>query len=281
MKWITILTLTTLLPLTSSAIQVTASYGNNTTDNDAVSTGNALTSASAIGATSSELTEVGTSTSAQGARFVGANSGRGVNASSQSLSSISQNIDVSVTWTIVAEDWEEYSISLAPEFHGYLNIEDGANDEAAGDVASFNSFMTLLTVNGSSLVDTLGLSGGSRNVVGSSNLDDTASQLLSGLSGNNTIVLTYSSLSKAAWNSANFQNNRTADAALWGMDGTMDGDNAFTDGFDEYSSSSARDADGLFVDAVVTLDAIPEPATLGLIGLFGGGIFAIRRFFLI
>ncbi len=27
----------------------------------------------------------------------------------------------------------------------------------------------------------------------------------------------------------------------------------------------------------VTLDAIPEPATLGLVGLFGGGIFFIRR----
>ena len=281
MKWITTLTLMALLPLTSSALLVTRSYSNLTSDNDSTTLGDANSITATIGDGFGTITTVGSSTAASGARFQGANSGRGVNAGGREFQSIAQAIDVSVTWTIEAESWEEYSINLTPEFHGYLNVEDGAGDEP-GDMSSFSSFITLLTVNGSSLVDTLDLSGGSRNTAGSSNIDDTASQIISGLSGNNTIVLRYNGTSTARWDTgAGFQNNRTAIATLWGMDGTMNGDVSFTDGFDNYGSSSARNADGLFVDAVVTLDAIPEPATLGLIGLFGGGILAIRRFFLI
>jgi len=266
------------LPLTGSALLVSLSYSNNTTDNDSVSSGDALSGSSTIGATSSELTSAGTSTSAMGARFYGANSGRGVSNLTQQPRSISQSINVTVTWTIIAEDWEEYSFSLTPEFHAYLNILDDAADES-GDSVSFTSLNGSLKQNGGTISDSLNLSGGSRGTAGSSTLNDTASQTLTGLTGNNTISLQYTGTATATWKIAGARNNRTADAVLWGVDGTMNGDVEFSDSFDNYSSSSARNADGIFVDGTVTLDAIPEPASVAMLGVASAlGLFIRRRF---
>lgn len=97
--------------------------------------------------------------------------------------------------------------------------------------------------------------------------------------------------------------------ALWfapiKMSGTSTGGNILTvydssmpgwDGTSDYSQAGGIDADfgqfyyittdqGTLELSSGTLDsvnaAIPEPATIGLIGLFGGGIFAIRRLFMI
>lgn len=48
-----------------------------------------------------------------------------------------------------------------------------------------------------------------------------------------------------------------------------------TEGTYEWTWGSGPTADSL------TLNVIPEPSVLALVGVFGGGIFAIRRFFLI
>jgi hypothetical protein len=160
-----------------------------------------------------------------------------------------------------------------------LNILDDNNDET-GDGATLSSFDATLYLNGNQIVlDGLGLSGGSRTTVGNNSLNDTATQILSGLSGNNTISLQYTGTATATWKIAGIANNRTADAALWGSDGTMDGTGEFTDGFDNYSTSTARNADGLFVDGVVTLQSVPEPASVLMLALGGGLVALKRRFF--
>ncbi|MBI9021502.1 MAG: PEP-CTERM sorting domain-containing protein, partial [Verrucomicrobia bacterium] len=62
-------------------------------------------------------------------------------------------------------------------------------------------------------------------------------------------------------------------------DGTLGfPNNSDQDGFDEYSSSSDRNADGLFMDADITLESVPEPASALMI-LVGGGLIALKRRF--
>jgi hypothetical protein len=57
----------------------------------------------------------------------------------------------------------------------------------------------------------------------------------------------------------------------------MDGD-SFADSFDNYSSSTTRNADGLFVSGTVELTAVPEPATAALlIALPCFAMSALRR----
>jgi len=279
MKWITVLALMACLPLASSALTVNTTFVNNTTDNDSQVTGNATTSASAIGSASSELTAAGTSTADVGAKFVGANSARGTITDANIVPTITQNIDATVTWTILAEDWERYSFDVTSSFNALLNIEDGSNEEPEDNV-SFSALNATFLLNGEAYGNDLGLNGGSRSGVGSSTIGDVASAPLINIFGSNTFSLTYTGTASVTWKTGNtIAGNRTADALLWGMDGTMNGDAAFTDGFDNYASSADRIADGLSVDGVITLDAVPEPATAGLLTISGLLIAAYRRFF--
>lgn len=264
-----------LLAISHADVIITAGYSNGTTDDDSLIFGDAVTGSARIGGVSSAISTLGASSAEQGARFYGAVSGRGTGGQSQTDEGIIQTINVTCIWTITAEEWETYDFDLSAELHGRLNILDDAADES-GDLASLSSLNATLSLNGSPVADTLGLSGGSRSTAGSSTFNDTASQTLSGLSGNNTITLQYSGTTRATWLHAVFQNNRTANAALWGSDGTMDGD-TFPDTFDNYATSTERTGDGLFVGGIATLASIPEPTALSLIGIGSGCMFFLNR----
>lgn len=277
-KWMLGILLLAALPLTSSALIVSRNAFGNTSDSDSVANGASVAGTSLTGGLSSSVTEVGSSSSALGARFYGAVSGRGVWNGIQQAQSLTQSINTTYEWAITAEDWEVYDFSISTALRAYLNILDDNNDES-GDGATLSSFDAKLYLNGSQItLDGLGLSGGARTTVGTNSVDDAASTLLTGLSGNNIITLTYAGSATATWKIAGFQDNRTADAVLWGMNGSMDGD-SFADTFDEYSVSSDRTADGLFVNGVATLQSIPEPASALMIALGAGLLAIIRRLY--
>jgi hypothetical protein len=278
-KWILGLMLLAVLPLSSSALVINTSSSNSTSDNDSTTNGDAGRGRSTIGSTGATVDTVGNNAEL-GYRFTGYNAGRGVDNSGQQAEGIVQDVDVTVTWSIVAESWEEYSFKLNPEFHAFLNILDEGLFQESGDIVSVSGFSAVLKRNGGTVGNTLDLSGGStgdRNAT-PLNVDDTASQLFSGLSGNNTFELRYTATITATWKLAGAQDNRTANAVLWGQNGTMGGD-SFANNFDEYSISSEDPSeDGLFVPATVTLNAVPEPASV-LMLLFGGGVIALKRRF--
>ncbi len=264
-----------VLPLTSSAILITRSYNNSTLDNDDHLQEDASSSQATIGSSSATVDTAGNSSGNMGYRFTG-------QTSAYKAGYIIQTIDVTATWTVTAEDWEEYSITISPELHAYLNIYDYSTDET-DDIAAFSALSSVLRVNGSIVSDTLdGLSGAVRATDGPFTLDNTDSQTLSGYTGNNVFSLQLTTTAFVrAHDGGGLFDNPTGNAVLWGQDGTLDFEqNTSHNGFDEYPSSSDLNADGIFVDADVTLTAIPEPATLSLIGLFGIGVLGARRIFM-
>ena len=277
------LTLTLLIVFvftqSAQALTINVSRSISVNDNDSVSTGDAGYDATppVIGSTSAILDTEGGSAEL-GYRFTGFNSGRGVNNISQQVRSITQNITATVTWTLTEDaPGEIYSFTLNPELHAYLNILDDSNGESS-DQATISNFSATLKQNGGTISDSLNLSGGSRTTVGSSTVNDTNnSQTFTNLTGDHTFELTYTGSTTAAWKIAGFRDNRTADAVLWGQDGTMNGDVEFSDSFDNYSNSTARNADGLFVPATVELIVIPELSSLGLVGIAVAGFFFLFR----
>jgi hypothetical protein len=264
------------MPL-AQALEISISRNISISDSDSVSTGDAGydTTPPVIGTTSATLDTAAQSVE-MGYRFTGFNSGRGVSNINQQVRSITQSIDVSVTWTLTSTvPGETYNFTLNPELHAYLNILDDNNGEAS-DESTFSNLDATLTQNGSQIpLDQLGLTGGTRTTVGSSTVNDTATRTFSNLTGNHEFTLQYTGSTTAAWKIAGLQNNRTANAVLWGQDGTMDGD-SFADSFDNYSNSTARNADGLFVPATVELIVVPEMSSLVLasICLLCGTIFS-------
>jgi hypothetical protein len=270
------------MPL-AQALEISISRTIDIPDDDSVNTGDAGydTTPPVIGTTSASLDTAAQSVE-MGYRFTGFNSGRGVTNGifqSQSLDTITQNIDVSVTWTLTSTlPGETYTFTLNPELHAYLNTLDDSNSEP-NDLSQISNFTAVLKQNGSIISDSLDLTGGSRTTVGSSTINDTNnSQTFTNLTGDNVFVLQYAGSTTTSFHTGTAQDNRTANAVLWGQDGTMNGD-SFADSFDNYSSSSARDADGLFVPATVELIVIPEMSSLVLASLcMGSGLLLyIRR----
>jgi len=270
-KWMILLmvALVAIFPLSGSALLVTRSYSNTTYDNDNDTREAGSTSTASIGVSSSTLSTAGSSSGNMGYRFVG-------QAAAHGTGFMSQYINVTATWTVTAEDWEEYSINFSPTLAAYLNIYDWSTDET-DDKAVFPTLNSILNVNGSTVADTLdGLTGYTITTEGSYNLNRSDSQTLSGYTGNNifSLQLTGTIIVDAHADGGLFD-NPTANAVLWGQDGTL------TDGpsptFDNYSTTAARDADGLFVDADITLDAVPEPASALMLALGAGLIGLIRR----
>jgi len=263
-----------VLPMTGSALVVERSYSNTTSDNDGNVNEDGSSSQTTIGSLSANLTTVGNSSGNMGYRFIG-------QSSAYDTGYMSQSVNVTVTWTVAAEDWEEYSLSLTPELHAYLNIYDYSTDESDDD-ADFGSLSSILRVNGLEVSDTLdGLTGYNKSTDGFYNLERTDSQILSGYTGNNIFSLQLTgTVFVDAHADSGAGDNPTGNAVLWGQNGTLDfTQNGAQDDFDEYASTSARDADGIFVDGAVTLDAVPEPATVGLLTLSGLLIAVYRRFF--
>lgn len=262
------------LPLAGSALVVARSYSNATYDDDNATTEDASSSQKTIGTVNSTVSSVGGASSAQGYQFIGQVAG-------QDTGIINQYINVTVTWTVNAQEWEEYSITISPELHAWLYIWDWSTDET-DDSGVFSSLNSTLKVNGITVSDSLnGLTGYTRSVNGGANLDKTGSQTLSGYSGNNTFSLQLTGTNSVTPHAdGGLFDNPTAVAILWGQNGTLNFPNDSThDNFDEYSTTADRDADGIFVDAVVTLNAVPEPASIMML-VFGGGLIALhRRFF--
>lgn len=263
------------------ALTVSVSRTLNITDDDSVTTGDALydTTPDLMGVSSAQLSSEG-QTASLGYRFSGANSGRGISNTTQQVRSITQNIDVSVTWILTSDSpGEIYSFTLNPSLNGYLNVLDEGANEEANDESTISNFNATLSQNGNTFaLNQLGLTGGSRTSPGSSNVNDSASRTFANLSGDHTFILQYSGSTTAAWKIAGFQDNRTANAVLWGQDGTMNGD-SFPDTFDNYATAADLDNDGLFVQATAELIVIPELSSLVLAGLAMGvaGLLGWRR----
>lgn len=257
----------TLLPCNAfGVIDISMSRINNVSDDDSVSTGDALDSYEHLTSTSATITTIDGSAEL-GGRFYGANSGRGEWNLNQQVRTITQTISLSIEWAIEATEGETYSFTFDPELHALLNILDDNNGES-GDLASISTLEATLWHNMETVADTLDLSGGSRSTAGSSTVNDTATQTFDNLTGTNVFRLVYTGSIVASWKIASFADNRTANAVLWGSDGTMDGGH-YSDSFDEYSQEAQRLADGILLNATATnTTPVPEPAAFaGLLGL--------------
>jgi hypothetical protein len=217
---------------------------------------------SAIGSASTSYTTIGAG-GTSGQRFRGSTNAK-------AGASYSQTIDFTTTWTFTADAGFVYDVTLTPEFHGILIIGDLQADES-GDNAIFSDFTASLEQNSTPVANTLDLTGGNRFTDGFNTVDDTATQSFIGLTGDNTFTLQYTGTISVATNTGVLANDKTVSSARWGMDGTLDGIGTnFQDSFFDYGTAGARDDDGFFVDAAVTVTAVPEPSAAALILAMAG-----------
>jgi len=216
----------------------------------------------AIGLASSSYTTLGAGGTI-GQRFRGS-------VSAQNGGSYDQTIDFTTTWTFTADAGFVYDVTLTPEFHGALSIGDNLAGET-GDNAIFSDFTASLEQNSTPVANTLDLTGGSRFTDGFNTVDDTATQSFLGLTGDNTFTLQYTGTISVATNSGILPGDNTVSNARWGMDGTLDGSGTpFGASAFDYDNAGPRDADGFFVDADVTVTAVPEPSAAALILAMAG-----------
>ena len=217
----------------------------------------------AIGLASSSYTTLGAGGTI-GQRFRGSVSG-------QDGAGYSQTINFTTTWTFTADAGFVYDVTLTPEFHGILIIRDNLVGET-GDNAIFSDFTASLEQNSTPVANTLDLTGGSRFTDGFNTVDDTATQSFLGLTGDNTFTLQYTGTISVASNFGTFVGgDSTVSNARWGMDGTLNGTGTpFNASAFDYDNAGPRDADGFFVDAGVTVTAVPEPSAAALILAMAG-----------
>lgn len=271
-----------------AVVSVSTGFVDNTGSSPAsTTTGDTRKQTGDINGTSASLNSIG-ETSTLGYRFSGANSGRAGNANNTAFNqTVTQSIDVSVTWTITADPGETYNFSIDPEFNAVLVVAivgGGSTD----DRTEIGNLTAALSQN-SNPISTTGLDftgdsnnfipgnpgGNARNV---KTLSEFGSMLFTGLTGSNTFELSYSGDLIANWDKVD-QNTGTANAVLWGMDGiSPDSNTDFNSDWDEYSKSDvpvAASDDGLFLQG--TLEVIPEPAASGLILALAGLTMAASR----
>ena len=240
-------------------VVVTTDDSGTTTVSNANSEGRS--DSAAIGSASTSYTTLGAGGTI-GQRLRGSVSG-------QDGAGYSQTIDFTTTWTFTADAGFVYDVTLTPEFHGALKIGDNLAGET-GDNAIFSDFTASLEQNSTPVANTLDLTGGSRSTDGFNTVDDTATQSFLGLTGDNTFTLQYTGTISVATNSGILGDN-TVSNARWGMDGTLDGSGTpFGASSFDYDNAGPRDADGFFVDADVTVTAVPEPSAAALILAMAG-----------
>jgi len=259
----------TLASAAHGAVSVVVSSDNSGTSTLSNANREGRKDSEAIGLASSSYTTLGAGGTI-GQRFRGSVAG-------QDGAGYSQTINFTTTWTFTADAGFVYDVTLTPEFHGILLIGDDALPES-GDNAIFSDFTASLEQNSTPVVtNTLDLTGGSRFTDGFNTVDDTATQSFLGLTGDNTFTLQYTGTISVATNGG-IGGNATVSSARWGMDGTLDGSGTpFSASFFDYGSAEARDADGFFVDAAVTVTAVPEPSSAALIIVLAGFTFVGYR----
>ena len=237
-------------------VVVTTDDSGTTTVSNANSEGRS--DSAAIGSASTSYTTLGAGGTI-GQRLRGSVSG-------QDGAGYSQTIDFTTTWTFTADAGFVYDVTLTPEFHGALKIGDNLAGET-GDNAIFSDFTASLEQNSTPVANTLDLTGGSRFTDGFNTVDDTATQSFLGLTGDNTFTLQYTGTISVASNFGTFVGgDSTVSNARWGMDGTLNGTGTpFNASAFDYDNAGPRDADGFFVDADVTVTAVPEPSSAALL----------------
>ena len=252
----------TLASAAHGAVSVVVSSDNSGTSTLSNANREGRKDSEAIGSASTSYTTIGAGGTI-GQRFRGSVSG-------QDGAGYSQTIDFTTTWTFTADAGFVYDVTLTPEFHGALSIGDNLADES-GDNAIFSDFTASLEQNSTPVANTLDLTGGSRFTDGFNTVDDTATQSFLGLTGDNTFTLQYTGTISVATNSGILPGDNTVSNARWGMDGTLDGSGTpFGASSFDYDNAGPRDADGFFVDAAVTVTAVPEPSAAALILAMAG-----------
>lgn len=243
----------------ASALTMTVTRTNSTTDNDNSANEDADTSGSVTGSPV-VLADVVSATGSATTR------GAGYAESFDQNAGIVQTVDYTGTFAVTASANVTYSITFNNALHGLLKIADELADES-GDVASISTMAAVLKQDAVTIGDVLDLSGGSRSTAGSTNVDDTAAQTITGLTGSHTFTVRYTGSVTATSVGATLCANQTEAAALWGANGAFGAYcNAPAD-WDEYGSTAARDADGIFLGATVVITSVvPEPGTALLLG---------------
>ncbi len=250
------------------ALTISATQVNATTDNDDGSNNEDAGSGGAwLTDTSYTISDVVSNSATISRRYFGHAEAAETNGF------IVQDVDVTVTYSVTSSNAPTvYSISFLPEFHARVAVDSsGAPDTDGVTISNLTGKVNGVTYG------LLGMSGGSQTTNGTTNIDETGARTFSGLTGNNTFAVNYRFTITADGDVGILDN--TFVAGLWGMDGTLNagGVTALNDALDEYGTSAARDADGLFMPATVTITAIPEPGTLLLIGAGLVGLAAQGR----
>ncbi len=184
---------------------------------------------------------------------------------------ITQTVNIKATYTVSAAEELEYSIQFDPNFHGMFRISESGSNVTGNHVT-----LSALTANlNGNVIPSLGMSGGSQNGVTSQTLDRSTSYTLMNQWGDNVYELIYTFTITTDSQDDVFLAGTSTDSFLWGMDNSS---------FHTYSTDGAKDADGLFLPATLTILTVPvnvpEPSTYAgftTLALLGGTLVIRKR----